>query len=321
MLFIFLYDHKLKSGANKKIQSFIRFVNEKKLDYEFILDHSAKNLKVDSKHKFVEFKSRTQKLLLFRRKFKEEIIITDFVGSTLLNKSVYWLIHDIRPINGSKGRLNSFLYRYLLKTAINFIVVSSFTRDEVLKINPKANVLMWKNGIATEKIVRIKGNISYDIIMVGAFVSRKGHLEALELLHRYADTHNIQLNICLVGTKGDMLDEINDRRYQNLFIEVNVDLSSAVLKTKWQSSKCTLSNSQYEGFNYTVLESLSLLKNIVLSDIPGHSHFKDLGGCYFFGDEDSFRTALEKALSIDLMCVDLSDFDEEINTENLLKSL
>jgi len=33
MIFIFLYDHKLKSGANKKIQAFMRFVTENKMDY------------------------------------------------------------------------------------------------------------------------------------------------------------------------------------------------------------------------------------------------------------------------------------------------
>jgi glycosyltransferase involved in cell wall biosynthesis len=321
MIFIFLYDHKLKSGANKKIQAFMRFVTENKMDLEFILDDSAKFLNLNLEHKLLKFKNRIQKLLFFRQNFHKEKIITDFVGSTLLKKNIYWLIHDIRPVYGYKGTLYAIIYRYLLKKAKNIIVVSNFTKDEVLSINPMANVIIWKNGIATPEVVKIKKQISYDVIMVGAFVTRKGHLEALQLLQLYSENHKTKLNICLVGTKGEILDEIYHHCYQNLILEVNVDLSEDELKSKWLSSKCTLSNSQYEGFNYTVLESLSLLKNVVLTDIPGHSHFKDLAGCYFFSNKDSFGIALERALSIDLIDVDFSEFNEEINTNNFIKSL
>lgn len=321
MIFIFLYDHKLKSGANKKIQAFMRFVTENKMDFEFILDDSAKFLNLNVKYKLLKFKNRIQKLLFFRQNFHKEKIITDFVGSTLLKKNIYWLIHDIRPIYGYKGKLYAVIYRYLLKSAKNIIVVSNFTKNEVLNINPSANVIMWKNGISKEKIVRINEKISYDVIMVGAFVARKGHLEALQLLQSYSENRSIQMKICLAGTKGEILDKIYSHSYKNLILEVNVNLSEDELKTKWLSSKCTLSNSQYEGFNYTVLESLSLLKNVILTDILGHSHFKDLEGCYFFTDKDSFGIALERALSTDLTDVKLSNFDEEINTENFIKSL
>ena len=47
MVFVFLYDQRLKSGANKKIKSFLHYVVENNLNIRFILHESALPLNSD----------------------------------------------------------------------------------------------------------------------------------------------------------------------------------------------------------------------------------------------------------------------------------
>lgn len=322
MVFVFLYDQKLKSGANKKIKSFLHYVVENNLNIRFILHESALPLNSDLNYKLIHSNSRVLKLLVFLRNFQSDLIVSDFVGSTLLNRKIYWLIHDIRSIHGLKGSWNAIFYKFLIHWTKNFVVVSDFTKEEVLKINPRANVILWQNGVVKKDYQKKFTGYEYDVIMVGAFVARKSHLEALDLLNEFADKNNRILKICLVGTSGPIVNEIDSKNYPKLEIELNIDITDDGLKEKWNLSRCTLSNSKYEGFNYTVLESLSFGSNVVLTDIGGHNHFKDIQGCFFYSDNLTFDKALKNGLNdSNILHSDLSKFDEKYNTKLFLKSV
>lgn len=322
MVFVFLYDQKLKSGANKKIKSFLHYVVENKLNIRFILHESALPLNSHLNYKLIRSNSRMLKLLVFLRNFQSDLIISDFVGSTFLNRKIYWLIHDIRPIYGLKGSWNTIFYKFLLRWTKNFVVVSDFTKKEILAINPMANVVLWQNGVVKKDSRKKFIGYEYDVIMVGAFVARKSHLGALDWLNEFADRNNRILKVCLVGTSGPIVNEIDSKNYPKLEIELNIDITDDRLKEKWNSSRCTLSNSKYEGFNYTVLESLSIGRNVVLTDIGGHKHFKDIQGCFFYSDKLTFDKALKNGLNdSNIVHFELSKFDERHSTKLFLNSL
>lgn len=322
MVFIFLYDQKLKSGANKKIKSFLHYVVENKLNIRFILHESALPLNPNLNYKLVHSNSRVLKLFVFLRNFQSDKIISDFVGSTLLNRKVHWLVHDIRPIYGLKGGLNSVLYKFLLRWTKNFIVVSDFTKQEILRINSKANVTLWKNGVAKRSDEKKFYRYTYDVIMVGAFVARKSHLDALDRLNEFAERYNRILKVCLVGTSGPIIKELESKIYPNIEIEVNINISDDELYEKWSLSRCTLSNSKYEGFNYTIIESLSIGRRVLLTDIEGHKHFRGVEGCFFYSDNTSFNKYLKSLLDDpSFVRFELNEFDEGHNTQLFLNSL
>jgi len=187
-------------------------------------------------------------------------------------KPVIALVH-----NFSEGYMNKkyhlpfyLVERLGIKFYKNFIVLSKFAKDHVLKINNKADVSIIPNGVEVKSINKNRKRTF--VLYLGRIDFYQKGLDLLLEAYKYiAQNTTAELKIAGSGTKND---EIKLTNFINNFkLEGKVQVLGkvgGVRKNKlFQSARCIVVPSRYESFPLVVLEALSYGTPIITFDIEG----------------------------------------------------
>lgn len=300
-----------KTGANRKMLSLLNHAATYDIPFSFIFPShkgsetlvnalSENGYRVTAKE---IYGGRIGLLLWLLTKFcrSNSKIISDLVPTpAFFSKKFLWLIHDIRPAYGYKGRvLLDKVYITLVKRVRNFVSISEFSASEIRSLNPKAEVIIWSNGIDKQfwtynKMLTEEPIPSF--LIVGNFEDRKRHLFVLRSLGEHYSSHNAKISITAVGNPGPTLKEfvkLGHDYSEHVTLNVLHGLSDTDLRALYQKSSLVIIPSSYEGFGLTVLEASRSSSRFICSDIPAH---REVGNdSYIYFEVDNQEDFIDKA--------------------------
>jgi hypothetical protein len=245
--------------------------------------------------------------LLARFSLSKAIIVCDLVPTpAVLLRNFLWLIHDIRPAHGYKGKFfTKKIYLTLLKQVNRYVSVSEFSSSEIRNVNPDAEVIIWSNGIDkqfwTPDILPDK-NLILSFLIVGNFEDRKRHCFVLRSLGLHFSALKQKVSLSVVGNMGPTFDEflVLSEEYSE-FVDVTIlsGVSDIKLRTLYQTSSLVIIPSSYEGFGMTVLEATFSSARFICSDIKAHIEVGNSSYIYFKKDDrEDLIKKIGEALSL-----------------------
>ena len=242
----------------------------------------------------INIKQHLHKLLFLKIKCdKNDILhITDHAYLNLFFKKrfkVVVTVHDIIPILAWKKILPNLYYphfplffylsMYSLKYADEIIVVSTITKLDLIKYfnitEKKIHVIhlgidnLYKPyTIDDKKIARNNFNLNpdhFNILLTGDQIY-KNHEFAINVIRKFCERSNKQIQIIKAGKKSTYIEEITKKynlSYKNIYCSDIKEMSDL-----YNSVDCLLFPSIYEGFGLPPLEAMACGLPVLFSDIP-----------------------------------------------------
>jgi len=161
---------------------------------------------------------------------------------------------------------------YGLRLYKNIIVLTDFSKNEILNSNPKANVYVIPNGINTQKGFNLNVKKRDQILFIGRIeVNQKGLDLLLQSYKKVSDEINLSLVIAGTGLKSEV--EKLKTLIKTLKLTGKVKLLGRVegdVKTKLiRESLMIIVPSRFETFSMSALEALVSKTVLVSFDIDG----------------------------------------------------
>lgn len=160
-----------------------------------------------------------------------------------------------------------------LKLYKNFIVLSKNNKKKILKVNPKANILLTKNGVDLPKrLLPYPKRSKKHILFLGRIeINQKGLDTLLEAYKEVSKVTSLPLVIAGSGDNKE-LDRLK-QLIQKVHIKKKIKLVGRVQGNEkdliLRHTHTMVVPSRYETFSISALESIAYNIPIVISDIPG----------------------------------------------------
>jgi glycosyltransferase involved in cell wall biosynthesis len=153
---------------------------------------------------------------------------------------------------------------------------------------------------ATTVLAKVRSCPSF--LMVGTVEPRKGHRQALAAMEQLW-AEGLDVNLVIVGTKGWMMDDLEERVLQHPEHDHHLfwlqAVSDAMLEQIYTSASALLAASEAEGFGLPLVEAAQCGLPIIARDIPV---FREVAGqhAYYFSGQDarSLAVSLQAWLSL-----------------------
>ena len=268
----------------------------------------------------VFFFSRNKKEFIKNLKFisqktNPDLIYYHFVSPALgkipfLFKKTRLCFHIHSDFNGGKKpslltRFKEFFFDHFVKTnSLYFFVSADLLSKSGAKIKyhiPNGLVKdrhCFVNGesLIKERIMTELNNLREPIFLAFAW---SPFIKGIDILCKAFNNFTKKNNatLLLVYRKDDGKNELLSFLKSNDIALDNIVLLPPTEDVDLYYSKCTcfVSSSRSEGFSYSVLESIALNKNIIISDIPGTAWAKDFNYVVLFENENV--NSLEEAMN------------------------
>jgi glycosyltransferase involved in cell wall biosynthesis len=130
--------------------------------------------------------------------------------------------------------------------------------------------------------------------MVGTVEPRKGHRQALAAMEQLW-AEGLDVNLVIVGTKGWMMDDLEERVLRHPEHDRHLfwlqAVSDEMLEQLYTSASALLAPSEGEGFGLPLIEAAQCGLPIIARDIPV---FREVAGghAYYFSGQDARSLAL-----------------------------
>ena len=264
-------------------------------------------------------------LLILCKKYSDYVIISEVILSPVYLENFILTIHDLKAFEKGISRRGlglKIVYTLFIRLAKKIIVVSNFTRDELIKqCKKKSNqIFVIKNGLSHKWMKNAKKSEEikkFDFIYVSSFAKHKGHLWLIKNLPYGSKT-------ILIGRDLGSLELVKDaakNRSAEIYVEIRTDVNTdEQLIQALSSAKIGIFPSEYEGFGIPILEYASVGLPIVASDIPPFRELDSFIDCYISEDYDLLNCYEMKFKSKEHKLLMIEDLNEEIKI-NLLKAI
>ena len=304
------YLSETSTGANRKMLSLLNQATIYDMSFDFMfpsfkkVDKVVKGLSkngysIKKKH-IIGGKIGLFFWLLARFSLSKATVVCDLVPTpAVILRNFIWLIHDIRPAHGYKGKFFiKKVYLTLLKRVNRYVSVSEFSASEICNVNPDAEVIIWSNGIDKQfwtPDISSDKNLILNFLIVGNFEDRKRHCFVLRSLGSHFSALKQKISLTVVGNIGPTYKEFLalSKDYSE-FVDLTIlsGVSDIKLRKLYQRSSLVIIPSIYEGFGITVLEASHSSSRFICSDIYAH---KEVGNSsYIYFKKDNHKDLIKK---------------------------
>lgn len=190
--------------------------------------------------------------------------------------------------------LHQLIYwtKYSAQHAAKVLTISQFSRDAIIKeyAVPAEDVVVTYPGLITMSKVKCQmsnvreryGIQKHYILSVGTLQPRKNYVRLIEAFSKVKKTHP-ELELVIAGKKGWLYEEILAAP-KTFGVENSVKFLDFVrdedLPALYQSARCFVLPSLYEGFGLPVLEAMAYGTPIVVSNVSSLPEVAGKAGIY-----------------------------------------
>lgn len=202
--------------------------------------------------------SRIIYLTIIQIIFRQSKIIFDS-PFLIKNKNHFLLVHDPAGLFRNLRRNNlikSKIFYLVLAFHKNFVVVSHYTKNVLLRILPKSKIIVSYNGTKKIEVIKKDKKRDIDFLILSSGEKHKRDYELLEII-KSSFSYN---KIVLIGSKFGSLRNSKIDVFKNV---TENELSNLYIRTKFYCSF-----SRIEGFGIPIIESLLHGCNLIISNIP-----------------------------------------------------
>ncbi len=357
---VYLWSFSLGGGAEKILSTIVNHLDLEKYDVDILeIEHFDKGyepvpegVRILKPYKAKKH-SRVVEALLWRARIwfpdlvRNHLVKDDYdieISFTIMNpafpfskrpevKKVAWIHGSIEEFLKPENAIYRENHRQHLKTANNIVAISKKTRESIETVYPefKEKIVTIYNGYNFDEIIQ-KSNVPYEdiveedsIAVIGRLEAKKGTDRALEVFHKLLDIRPTA-HIYFIGS-GEQEAQLKERTAE-LGLEDRVHFLGyqknpyPVLKRV----KVLLSMSQQEGFSGAFVESLTLGKPFVSTDVGGAEELSGNGqfGTIIQTDEEAAAALNERMnASVDTEAMDayIERFTVEAQMKQILEML
>jgi glycosyltransferase involved in cell wall biosynthesis len=246
---------------------------------------------------------------------KNNVVISEVIFAPTWRSNFNLTVHDLKVFNKDADRgglLRKIIYFVFIKYASRIIVVSNFTRSEVIekcKVSPR-KVFVVPNGISDSRLKTAEKyktiDKKYDFVYVSSFAKHKRHLLLISSLPPGSRLALIGRDL---GTLNSVKAEIeNQGSSVQVDIFCNID-SDDQLFNMISSAYCGVFPSVFEGFGIPLLEYAACGLFVIATDIPPFRELAEYVDIFVKpdGKEDlqcALAVAIKKAHGANLLRMD-----------------
>lgn len=239
---------------------------------------------------------------------RSNLLISEVIFTPTWRPNFILTVHDLKVFNEDAtrgGGLRKLSYWLFIKLASRIIVVSNYTRNDVIvhcKVSPE-KISVVPNGISDARLTITKNfqnnNKAYDFVYVSSFAKHKRHSLLINSLPSGS-------SLALIGRDLGSLDGVKDeiaRRGSEVNVDVycNVDTDEQLFGLI-SSAHCGVFPSVFEGFGIPLLEYAACGLFVVATDIPPFRELEDYVDIFVKPDnKDDLQQALKVALHKSLL--------------------
>jgi glycosyltransferase involved in cell wall biosynthesis len=202
--------------------------------------------------------------------------------------TIHGLAHEEKKNEWRENRTFKRFLKFISQSLSEFIVINSSSilivdtqylsnrihqYKKQLKIFKIPSLRIIPQGVNLAFFRLKESSIKYDLISIGSFVSRKGHLHLIETMEKLHD-HLPRLTLSIIGTKSDigyyneLLTKIRELRLESN-IDLYADLPFQETLQLLEKSGIFVLHSQEESQGIVLCEAMAAGKPVVATNVGG----------------------------------------------------
>ena len=267
-----IYKTKNYSGANKRFSELRKAGNES--DDRKVIFVSTDVNSFPNHYSLKEYPRIILRINLVLLQFilKRNVVILDAVPAIGFSNH-YLLVHDVGgffPYLRRNSKWDVIVFKSLLRSFRNFVVVSHYTENILKKLTLTNKVVVSYNGFVPIQVSDEQKMFDFLFVTSGDH-HKRDYPTVLELLDKY---NGSQIAICSANKF------LKDRLAHHKDITFFDHLNETQLVRLYSKSKIYVNNSKIEGFGMPLIEALYCGCGILISRIPVYiellNHFDDI---------------------------------------------